>query len=414
MTRLQFFLVASLVCLGPAVRAQDRLFLDASEVDLLTHPGAPLRTVPPDVQGKPAGGGRFLAYLSWALDTVTGVRSDMPTGTWVLDADPSRPRAFVYDGTTVSAFDLVTRTLLPLAAAAHPYPRGYVSASYAPGTDELFVRRRGAGDTVEIAVIAVATGQIARVIPAVWENEWDWHASAAGDVVVAMTYADFQGGSYGQGVHLLDARTGARVAYRPAEISNIADDRAFARTYVLGRGALLALDRQLQVIAQVPMPLQCYPRMALSPHSNRLYVAWTTPPTVTQNYRYVLTTFDVAQGRALSTVDVTTAVGIEPSGSFCNGPLVSVLAPPAPPPSPAVTVTGTSVTLTWTAAPGATSYIVEAGVGPAQTAVAIPSPGPSLTVSAVPAGRYVVRVRSVNRFGTGRPSPDATVEVPHP
>lgn len=413
MPRSRLALVLVLLSATATVRAQDRLFLNTREIDLVGLPGAPLGSAPSEVQGKPAAGGRYLAYLSWVLDTLTGVRSDVPTGTWILEADPSRPRAFVYDGATVSVLDLDTRGLTSLVAAAHPYPRGFVSASYAPGTDELFVRRRGADDnSAEIAVVAVASGQVSRVLPAIWESEWDWHVTSAGDLVVAMAYADVQGGTYTQGVHLLDARTGARVAAPAAEISNVLDDPRFRRTYVLGRGALSALDRQGQELARVPMPGQCYPRMAFSAHSDRLYVAWTTPPTLTQNYRYVLTTYDVAQGRAVSTVDVTAAVGLEPTGAFCNAPLVSVLSPPPAPPMPTVTVAGSSVTITWTAPPGATSYVVEAGVTPGRTDVSMPVNGTSLTVPAVPAGRYVVRVRGVNRFGLGRASSETTVEVP--
>ena len=413
MPRSRLALVLALLSATATLRAQDRLFLGTREIDLVGTPGAPLGSAPNDVQGKPAAGGRYLAYLSWVLDTLTGVRSDVPTGTWILEADPSRPRAFVYDGVTVSVFDLETRALTPVVTAAHPYPRGFVSASYASGTDELFVRRRGADDnSAEIAVVAVASGQVTRVLPAIWEGEWDWHVTAAGDVVVAMVFGDVQGGTYTQGVHLLDARTGARVAAHAAEVSNVLDDRRFRRTYVLGRGALSALDRQGHELARVPMPLLCYPRMAVSPHSDRLYVAWTTPPTPTQNYRYVLTTYDVAQGRALSTVDVTAAVGLEPTGSFCNAPLVSVLSPPPAPEAPSATTSGPSVTIAWTATVGATSYVVEAGVAPGRADVSMPSTGTSLTVPAVPPGRYVVRVRAVNRFGTGRASSEITVEVP--
>lgn len=413
MPRSRLALVLALLSATATLRAQDRLFLGTREIDLVGTPGAPLGSAPNDVQGKPAAGGRYLAYLSWVLDTLTGIRSDVPTGTWILEADPTRPRAFVYDGATVSVFDLETRALTPVVTAAHPYPRGFVSASYASDTDELFVRRRGADDSsAEIAVVAVASRQVTRVLPAIWEGEWDWHVTAAGDVVVAMVFGDVQGGTYTQGVHLLDARTGARVAAHAAEVSNVLDDRRFRRTYVLGRGALSALDRQGHELARVPMPLLCYPRMALSPHSDRLYVVWTTPPTLTQNYRYVLTTYDVAQGRALSTVDVTAAVGIEPTGSFCNAPLVSVLSPPPAPTVPAATVSGASVTLAWSATVGATSYVVEAGVAPGRTDVSMPSTDTSLTVTAVPPGRYVVRVRAVNRFGTGRASSEITVEVP--
>ena len=70
------------------------------------------------------------------------------------------------------------------------------------------------------------------------------------------------------------------------------------------------------------------------------------------------------------------------------------------------------MTIAWTATVGATSYVVEAGVAPGRADVSMPSTGTCLTVPAVPPGRYVVRVRAVNRFGTGRASSEISVEVP--
>jgi hypothetical protein len=74
---------------------------------------------------------------------------------------------------------------------------------------------------------------------------------------------------------------------------------------------------------------------------------------------------------------------------------------------------GNTVVLTWSAASGASSYVVEAGFGPGQTNVGMLNVGgsTSLTVPA-PNGVYFVRVRGLNGCGAGPPSNDLEVRVP--
>jgi hypothetical protein len=74
-------------------------------------------------------------------------------------------------------------------------------------------------------------------------------------------------------------------------------------------------------------------------------------------------------------------------------------------------------TLTWTIAASrsiATRQVVEAGFTPGATDVRLPVAAgtTSLTVPAVPPGRYYVRVRSVNGTGLGAPSNEVLVDVP--
>ncbi len=85
---------------------------------------------------------------------------------------------------------------------------------------------------------------------------------------------------------------------------------------------------------------------------------------------------------------------------------------PAAPSGLARTGTGTTVVLSWTAAPGASSHVVEAGASSGQAGLAmLPVAGTSLTASAPP-GQYFVRVRGVNACGTGPSSTEVVVQVP--
>lgn len=79
------------------------------------------------------------------------------------------------------------------------------------------------------------------------------------------------------------------------------------------------------------------------------------------------------------------------------------------------TFPGAATRFTWTPPPGAiTGYVLEAGsdVGLANLATLSLGPTPSFTVSSIPSGVYVLRVRAVNAAGTGAPSNDLVLRVP--
>ncbi|MCC7241939.1 MAG: carboxypeptidase regulatory-like domain-containing protein [Acidobacteria bacterium] len=88
--------------------------------------------------------------------------------------------------------------------------------------------------------------------------------------------------------------------------------------------------------------------------------------------------------------------------------------PPAAPDAPGWSVEDATVWVYWFGPSGggvATSYVVEAGFSPGTTAVSLTSNERGFHVGGVPVGRYFVRVRGVNAYGTGPASEEIVVEV---
>lgn len=94
---------------------------------------------------------------------------------------------------------------------------------------------------------------------------------------------------------------------------------------------------------------------------------------------------------------------------------VEALAAPAPAPTNlTASVSGSTVVLNWTASPGATSYIIQAGSTSGQSNLANSGTGsssPTLTVTGVPPGTYFVRVFAQDASGVSAPSNEVVVVV---
>ena len=91
--------------------------------------------------------------------------------------------------------------------------------------------------------------------------------------------------------------------------------------------------------------------------------------------------------------------------------------PPGAPVGLAAVRTGSAVRLDWAlpaSSPAATGYVLEAGAAPGQSNLLTLNLAAvtSLSVGAVPPGRYYVRVRATNVTGTGPASSEIVVDVP--
>ena len=89
-------------------------------------------------------------------------------------------------------------------------------------------------------------------------------------------------------------------------------------------------------------------------------------------------------------------------------------APPAPAAFAATPLSGLRVYLSWTAAPTATTYIVEAGSSTGLLNLAngdLGSPSTFFKASGVASGIYYVRIRAKNACGTSSPSPEVRVII---
>ncbi|MEZ5285314.1 MAG: PQQ-dependent sugar dehydrogenase [Vicinamibacterales bacterium] len=91
----------------------------------------------------------------------------------------------------------------------------------------------------------------------------------------------------------------------------------------------------------------------------------------------------------------------------------SCTAPPAAPSGLTQSVAGSTVFLSWSGAPTASGYVVEAGSATGLSNLAVLSVGASTSLSVVaPTGFYFVRVRGLNPCGAGGPSNEVLVSVP--
>jgi len=88
--------------------------------------------------------------------------------------------------------------------------------------------------------------------------------------------------------------------------------------------------------------------------------------------------------------------------------------PPGAPRELRATVGGYNVSLSWSppySGASATGYVIEAGLTPGTTIVSLASTTTSYVASGVAPGRYYVRVRAVNAYGTGPASEEREVVV---
>jgi hypothetical protein len=94
-----------------------------------------------------------------------------------------------------------------------------------------------------------------------------------------------------------------------------------------------------------------------------------------------------------------------------GGPSVACSLPGTPAPL-VFSQSGAFVVLVWSAAAGATEYVIEVGSAPGQSNLLVQGLGAMTTLSAVaPPGRYYARIRARNACGAGDPSNEIVVTI---
>lgn len=152
-----------------------------------------------------------------------------------------------------------------------------------------------------------------------------------------------------------------------------------------------------------------WPFLAFDPDAPRVFVAWETRLPDVNNQPQWRTTLQAIDTRTLQVIfDVSMVAGTRVRSI--------VLAPKSPPPTDLVaTVDGSRVSLGWSMGTGTptTGFVVEAGSASGLADLAVMRvAGTTLEVENVPAGRYFVRVRSVNALGPHAASNEVAVTVP--
>ena len=164
-----------------------------------------------------------------------------------------------------------------------------------------------------------------------------------------------------------------------------------------------AFTKDLAYLASARFPFTST-ALAVSPATGRLYVRGLFAQSAGYGEAYT-TAFD-----SRTYAQLTPTVYSE---GFGGPPRVTALSPPGTPRDVAAVVSGRDVTLTWTNVGAASSFLLDLGVAPGQTAFTIPLSWQSQAAfGTVPPGTYHVRLRGANAFGVGRPSAEARIVVP--
>ena len=158
-------ILAAIALTASSAFAQDRLFINRSEVGAIGRFGEIIGPAPALPFGEFIGGGRYVRRGNVVIDTRTGLAAAEIDGA-VVSVDPGRPRVFFHRDGAVWALHVPTGLVARLADASGyaqhgvfiPTPAG-PEFSYASANDELFIRRGDAGGEPEIAVIDARTGR---------------------------------------------------------------------------------------------------------------------------------------------------------------------------------------------------------------------------------------------------------------
>ena len=416
--RIRVLVGLALVCAAVDAGAQDRLYLDGSEIGAF---GRFAERIGPSngLEGRLIAGGRIAVHDNRVVDLRTGAERALPTGTTVVALDPARPRLIVASTPSapvatldVSLFDPLSGTLTLLtssACASSTIGSIVTNSSYAYSAQVVFVSRCAAAQTVQdvVAIDVQSTPPVLRVLAIPPTQGGALTASPDG----RRLYFSLSAGFFGVGsTTAYDVATGAIVGVGGTN-GEIVWDEARDRLFVVSRTGLetvlvSAFDRDLQFLGAAELFSRiCTARLQISPHTGRIYVS--TDGTTN-------TTAEPAKLRAFAGEPLALTASAflpPPSGPTCAGAVLRTA--PGPPREVRASVTGRDVTLDWQNVGAASSFVLDVGLQPGRTDLSVfLGSSQSAGFANVPPGTYYLRVRGGNEFGGGRPSEEIAIVVP--
>lgn len=414
--------VASLVVLlgvlglSGAVWAQDRLFVSGGvptmpyteEITTGTPFGVSLGPRSPLVHQPLIAGGRYvpsrLDYCDIAPCVVVdwqGVAHPLPYAfVSIVATDPVRPRVFVQTAAgAVDAVDVDTGVVTPMFPAAASMSG---SCRYAFSAARLFCLEAASAPSLRVFSTGGAPGetpQLAGTVASVAYGSPPWLVTPDG----ARLFSGATGPASAQ-VTLTYVATGARVTVDLPSVWELAWDDFHERLLVVPSVQLgHAFTKDLVHLGSASFPFMIT-AITVSAATGRLYARGLDGQSAGYGDAYTAA-FDGGTYAPLTPVVHTQGFG--------GPPRLTVLSPPGVPRDVATAVQGHDVTLTWTNAGAASSFLLDIGLAPGQTALTVAIAGQShAAFSAVPAGTYYVRIRGTNAFGTSRPSAEIRIPVP--
>jgi len=408
------FVVGALGMSGVAA-AQDRLFVGGGvalapyheEIGAIANFGVRLGPISPLVHQPLIAGGRYVAANVNNCDLVPCVVVDWQGVTHplpypfvsIVATDPVRPRVFVQTASgAVDAVDVETGVVTPMFAASDAVSG---SCRFAFSVARLFCLESGTTTSLRVYATTGAPGETPQVAGTIasTSGSYPWLVTPDGSRLFAG-----ETGATSTTLVLTHVASGVRVAVALAPFWELGWDDFNERLLVLpGSRIGHAFTKDLAYLGSASFPFTMT-ALAVSPATGRLYVRGLFAQSAGYGDAYT-TAFD-----SRTYTQITPTVHTQ---GFGGPPLITVLSPPGVPRDAAAVVNGRDVTVRWTNVGFASSFLLDVGVAPGQTALTVTVSAQSQAAfAAVPSGSYYVRLRGANAFGIGRPSTEVRVVVP--
>ena len=396
--------------------AQDRLFVSGGvvlqpyteEISAGAPFGTSLGPRSPLVHQPLIAGGRYVPNRLDSCDITPcvvvdwqGVAHPLPYAfASIVATDPVRPRVFVQTAAgAVDAVDVETGVVTPMFPAAASVSG---SCRYAFSAARLFCLEATAAPSLRVFATGGAPGETPQVVSTVAGVAYGsppWLVTPDGARLFSGENATTPAR-----LTLTYVVTGARVTVDLPSVWELAWDDFRERLLVVPSVHIgHAFTKDLGYLGSASFPFMIT-AITVSAATGRLYARGLDGQSAGYGDAYTAA-FDGGTYAQLTPVVHTQGFG--------GPPRITVLSPPGAPRDVATAVQGHDVTLTWTNAGAASSFLLDVGLAPGQTALTVAIAGQShAAFSGVPSGIYYARLRGTNTFGTSRPSAEVRVVVP--